>query len=879
MKIGILFNCQHESLALALRALLPEADIIHFDLSATHHNPAACAAIAASLATCDHVVTQDVASVYGGLSTTALRASVRRLHLLPSFRFAGFHPDTVSLSLDGVNLGGPTGGYHSRIATAGFLAGLSPRATADLFNRLSYARLGYFHAFAEQRSLLLDRYATYRIDLRAEFDTWLTAGCFMHTVDHPRMRVMLDLARIICVMAGTPPTRTPAEADLRDPLADLPIHPVFPDIAAAIDIPPAGAFRGAAVNGRRPRALSTEAFCAASHEIMARTPRATLRAVDGIAAAMTALGLTERVPPAPPPSTDALSTAFLTFHGTVLGLETASGMLVQHRMLDHDVDSVDLTVNLPSLPLQAPVSATALGGFTMAPGDTPNTVTLRRNGKYLCAEAGMLGVRFTRDEAAGWETFLPVRATHLAALRRIASSAWRIPRANGGALQVPAASIYLETGFTLALADLRVDLRENPPEPTADGTGFTLDTTTGPVTLVPPEKPATRIEQRLFHTPAHLTAGEIGSPEEFRLTREARLTVQAGAEYLHPPLDASDADRAWLHDKYFDNRIPYGIGRKYFASTIVRGRDRLLMLGRTVEGALLGPHGMDKDMGFIVHSVGLPPYLRTVGGTHLLNLAATENVPVINGPVCVFYNGNLQNYYHWIVESMLALHVLAPYLPPGTRLVLPGTLAAMRQNKLVGFDQIAILDALGFGKFARIELNHPVARLTDAIWLDNDSIHTMPAAQVQSFRARAAALQPPQAGPRRRLYIKRTHLRRIANAELLEAFLEQQDFETVVLENMPPAAQISMFAQAEFVIAPHGAALANLLFCPAGTRVLELTPDFEFRPFFWLIAQKLNLPYGALPCPTHDKTFNGDLTVDMGRLRALYKMLRNVIDD
>jgi hypothetical protein len=112
----------------------------------------------------------------------------------------------------------------------------------------------------------------------------------------------------------------------------------------------------------------------------------------------------------------------------------------------------------------------------------------------------------------------------------------------------------------------------------------------------------------------------------------------------------------------------------------VRGRDRLLMLGRTVEGALLGPHGVDKDIGFIVHSVGLPPTLRNVGGTHLLNLSATENAPVIDGPVCVFYNGNLQNYYHWIVESMLALHVLAPYLPPGTRLVLPGSMHSASAN-------------------------------------------------------------------------------------------------------------------------------------------------------------------------------------------------------
>ena len=78
-------------------------------------------------------------------------------------------------------------------------------------------------------------------------------------------------------------------------------------------------------------------------------------------------------------------------------------------------------------------------------------------------------------------------------------------------------------------------------------------------------------------------------------------------------------------------------------------------------------------------------------------------------------------------------------------------------------------------------------------------------------------------------------------------------------------------------IAVHGGGLANLLFCPPGTRVLELTPDCEYRPFFWAIAQKLGLLYSVLPCPTNDGSFNGDLIVDLPRLRALLRIVRSTL--
>jgi hypothetical protein len=846
-------------------------------------DPAEMERVAADLATCDHVITVDVGSAYGPLATAMLRLRVRRLHLVPGIYFSGFHPDTVDVPVFGVNLQGPTGGYHSRLAVTGFLAGLSPRATADLYNRLSFARLGYFRHFAEQRALLLERYDVYRFDMRAPFGRWLSDGCFMHSATHPRMRVMVDLARVVCGLMGQPvPETLPAEASLPDPLAGHATHPVFPDIAAAIDIAPAGGYRGAIMPGQRARVMSTEAFVAASHEVLARAPRAALRAVPGVSAALAALGLTERMPVrAMPPPLDDLSTVFMAYHGTVLAMETASAMLVQRGVLNQHADMEDLVAVVPALPIDNVASSGMMGGVTITPA-ADNTVTIRRGGKYLSAERATRAVRFNRDACGPWECLLPMRARDLQNLRKIASSSWTAE--NGQ--RILQAAIRVLPGFGLALGPYRLDLRHHLPVRVAGDDGiarFTLEATAGSakvdtITLTEDTAPSAAAQVLLDEVPDYLWPAEIGTPEEFRLTRNAKLNVPMGPEWFYPPIDVRDADRDWLYDQYFKNAEPWGIGRHYASATLFRARETTLLLSRSIEGTLLGRNGVMNGLGYVRHSKELPRHIDSVGTDRVMNADILTGAPSIEGPVCVFYNGNLQNYFHWLAESMVALHVMVPFLPPGTRLVLPGAIAAFRRSGITGFDHAAYLAALGFGHLATLHVEAPAVRLSDAIWLENDSIFTMPAGMLQSFRARAMAVRPAASGPRRRLYIKRTHLRRVVETDALEAFLKPHGFESVILENTPVTAQMDMFLNAEYVVAPHGAALANLLFCPPGTRVLEISPDCEYRPFFWVIAQKLGLIYGAMPCPTVDGTFNGDLSVDPPRFKALFRMLRAMMD-
>ena len=84
----------------------------------------------------------------------------------------------------------------------------------------------------------------------------------------------------------------------------------------------------------------------------------------------------------------------------------------------------------------------------------------------------------------------------------------------------------------------------------------------------------------------------------------------------------------------------------------------------------------------------------------------------------------------------------------------------------------------------------------------------------------------PAAGPTRRLFVGRSNVqrRRLVNeAECIE-YAARYGFESVSTDGLSVAEEARLFAEAACIIAPHGAALTNLLFATPGAHVLELLP-------------------------------------------------------
>ena len=156
------------------------------------------------------------------------------------------------------------------------------------------------------------------------------------------------------------------------------------------------------------------------------------------------------------------------------------------------------------------------------------------------------------------------------------------------------------------------------------------------------------------------------------------------------------------------------------------------------------------------------------------------------------------------------------------------------------------------------------------------------AMQLAADAARAVLPEQPAETPRSKLYVSRQRagLRRIANADAIEAALLRAGFETVYPEDLSFADQVALFSRATAVVGVKGAGLANITFCRPGTEVLVFRPADFPDPFFWDLATPRGMTYAEifsskLVSPTAEIS-KSDFEVDLQSLERYLSGERHV---
>lgn len=203
---------------------------------------------------------------------------------------------------------------------------------------------------------------------------------------------------------------------------------------------------------------------------------------------------------------------------------------------------------------------------------------------------------------------------------------------------------------------------------------------------------------------------------------------------------------------------------------------------------------------------------------------AVLSVPAISQTIdepCLFVGGD-GNYAHWIYRYLMRLAALDER----------PDLAAL--PLLVGDDirpyEAASLAMAGFADNRLIRVPRRAAvrcrdiHLPVCLWSTpgriSHGIHWL------RRRALEAGLVSPDPGTRR-LFISRRDApsRKMTNEDEVVHALAPLGFKSVELSTLGFAEQVSLFGQAEIVVAPHGAGLANIIFAPAACRLVELVSD------------------------------------------------------
>lgn len=188
-----------------------------------------------------------------------------------------------------------------------------------------------------------------------------------------------------------------------------------------------------------------------------------------------------------------------------------------------------------------------------------------------------------------------------------------------------------------------------------------------------------------------------------------------------------------------------------------------------------------------------------------------------------------EGYAHWIIDVLPRLIALPHLDRRSTRLLVTDPFPAWKAESLAGAGiDPSMVTVIGH-RPTQIETLYVVGPI-------GSPAHCHP---LTARWLRATYLRSPEPPQGRRLYVTRRAAasRRLRNEDDLLCRLEPLGFEVVDPTRLPFDEQVSTFQGASAVVAPHGAGLANLAFCPAGAAVVELcVPGYAQLTYEWLSA-------------------------------------------
>jgi capsular polysaccharide biosynthesis protein len=122
----------------------------------------------------------------------------------------------------------------------------------------------------------------------------------------------------------------------------------------------------------------------------------------------------------------------------------------------------------------------------------------------------------------------------------------------------------------------------------------------------------------------------------------------------------------------------------------------------------------------------------------------------------------------------------------------------------------------------------------------------LPAADLAFLRA--SFLPPVPPSPRRRLFLDRgdAAFRRLHDADRIHQLARTRGYEILSPAGLDVSAQAELFASAEVIAGPAGAAFANLVFAQPPARVLEIASPRWPAVFHWMISARLGLAHTIL---------------------------------
>jgi len=259
----IVFNCTNIGLANSLKLLAPDIEVESIDFGRFRKDFSSWRQRLDTfdlILTAPHFVKNDCVDF----------SACAPVRTFPVPYFDAYHPDLCYVGHGKEILKGPLGDYHSKIITAAYKNGVHRSRVQSLFRAPHYEAFGYFDRWTPARQSLLDGFSGVGIDLQPDFRRWSLHKQFMHSVNHPAIEVVYDIASALLTREGIAHRR--AGIVPHDNLMNGPIYPVFDEIAEHLSIAGSYLFKLPA----QYRCIDLPTFIDGSYDFLERYDRADI---------------------------------------------------------------------------------------------------------------------------------------------------------------------------------------------------------------------------------------------------------------------------------------------------------------------------------------------------------------------------------------------------------------------------------------------------------------------------------------------------------------------------------------------------------------------------------------------------------------------------
>lgn len=280
--------------------------------------------------------------------------------------------------------------------------------------------------------------------------------------------------------------------------------------------------------------------------------------------------------------------------------------------------------------------------------------------------------------------------------------------------------------------------------------------------------------------------------------------------------------------------------------------------------SLRNNHLLDRNLnaigGYRIEFEKLPIYYAQIPPT----------VSKLKGTVAYLSDNSPSNYYHWMCGTLPLLRFYQTFLN-----ITDIDFFYIGQFPLSGFHKES-LERAGIAMSKIVQESCTADRILAAIssrFINfNDPISREAYLFTRSlFRDECNAGKENE---KNRIYVMRGNStrRKVINEVEVINFLESYGFQAIEMDNKTVKEQAEIFSRAEAIVAPHGAALTNLLFAQSQATVIEIIPYGYINNCFYVLASYGNLNYFYLTSKNMHQNIDAqyiDLYVDIAQLENI----------